>query len=57
MTEDYVPFEDTLSPLEALLKMYQEDEVTSDPGTFPTFPYSPLWKDDEVTRKEWDYSL
>ena len=54
ITKEYVSFEDNLSPLEALLKMYKEDEVMSDPGTLPTFPYSPLWKDDDMTRQEWD---
>ena len=56
MEHDYVPFEDNLSPLEALLKMYQEDEVMSDPGTLPTFPYSPVWKDEDLVKKDWEDS-
>ena len=56
MDQDFVPFEDNLSPLEAILRMYKEDEVMSDPGTLPTFPYSPGWKDDELIRKEWEDS-
>ena len=56
MDQPFVPFEDNLSPLEAILRMYKEDEVMSDPGTLPTFPYSPGWKDDELIRKEWEDS-
>ena len=56
MDQDFVPFEDNLSPLEAILRMYKEDEVMSDPGTLPTFPYSPAWKDEELIIKDWEDS-
>ena len=56
MNQHFVPFEYNLSPLEAIFRMYQEDEVMSDPGTLPTLPYSPVWKDDELIRKKWEDS-
>ena len=51
MKEDYIPFEDNLSPLEALLRMYKEDEVyvrTWDAAHFPILLAMEGGRDDQA---------
>ena len=51
---------ENLSPLFADWDKILGDPVTydtqSDPGTVPLHPYSPLWDDDKLVRRDWEDS-